>query len=71
MPASIAGNIWLIMASKKLITAVAQVEKQDVKVQQMCLNASLKKNGLAAAKRNADDHDKYQAGGQVKKTRLW
>ena len=59
------------MASKKLISAIAQVQKQDVQVQQMFLNASLKKNGLTAAKRKADDHDKYEAGGQVKKTRIW
>ena len=59
------------MASKKLIKAVAQVQKQDVKIQQMNLNASLKKNAFAATKRSAEDREKYEGGGQVKKTRLW
>jgi hypothetical protein len=59
------------MASKKLKNAIAKVEKQDVKIRQMTLNASLKKNAFAGARRLAENHDKYEAGGQVKKTRLW
>jgi hypothetical protein len=59
------------MASKKLKSAIATVQKQDVKIQQMILDASLRANGLAAAKRKAENQDKYEAGGQVKKTRLW
>jgi len=37
----------------------------------MILDTSLRGNGLAAAKRKAENQDKYEAGGQVRKTRLW
>ncbi len=59
------------MASKKLKRAIAAVQKQDVRIQQMILDTSLRGNGLAAAKRKAENQDKYEAGGQVRKTRLW
>jgi hypothetical protein len=59
------------MASKKLKKQIDALLRKDASIQQQALDVDLKRKAFRANARRAEDRAKYEAGGQVKKTRLW